>query len=214
MVRKFYQPYILRKISRESVFEYKGVYLRLPGGVFHPKYFFSTKFLLNYILRLDIKNKSLLELGAGSGLISISCSQHGAKVTSTDISKQAITGLRQNLKTNQVEIQIIESDLFTNIPQQPFDMIAINPPYYPKKAGNESEMSWYCGENFEYFYSLFKTIGNYLHEKSRILMVLSEDCNLNSIFSIAAEKNFSFEVKETRKFFGRKHYIFENKVIS
>jgi hypothetical protein len=45
-------------------------------------------------------------------------------------------------------------------------------------------------------------------------MVLSEDCNLSKIFSIAAEKNFAFEVEETKKFFGRKHYIFENKVIN
>lgn len=84
---------------------------------------------------MPLKGKKFLELGCGSGLISIAAAKKGARVTASDINPVAVEFLVKNSEENKVEIEVIESDLFNDIPKQPFDIIAINPPYY-KKAGN------------------------------------------------------------------------------
>ncbi|MFN0274521.1 MAG: methyltransferase [Chitinophagales bacterium] len=203
------QPIIAKRINKTSFYKWNDITLRIPAGVFHPKYFFSTKYLLNYVLQLPIAGKTFLELGAGSGLISIAAAKNNAHVTATDISKRVIHALFENATSNNVQIHITESDLFDAIPFHVFDLIAINPPYYPKYPKNELENAWYCGENFEYFEKLFQQIGNYVDINSKTLMVLSEDCNLERIFLIARKYNFTFIEVHTKKFYWERNYIFE-----
>ncbi len=208
IVLSFYQPFVAKKIYRTSVYKWEDIILHIPPGVFHPKYFFSTKFLLQTIQQQDLKNKKILELGAGSGLISISCAKAGAIVTSSDISKRVVQTLHENVKSNAVQIEIIESDLFDTIPPQDFDLIAINPPYYPKDPRNELEQAWYCGKDFEYFEKLFRQLGNYMHDTTQVIMVLSEDCNLDRIFKIARQNHFIFKQTAKRKFWWELNLIF------
>ena len=73
-----------------------------------------------------MKDKTFLELGAGSGLISICAAQKGAAVTATDINPVAIQYLQKNSLANNVSLRVIESDLFKTIAAQQFDFIAIN----------------------------------------------------------------------------------------
>ena len=151
----FIQPVIRKRIHRTSIYTWKDITLHLPPGIFHPAYFFSTKFLLQHLMKKDVTGSSFLELGAGNGLISISAAQRGALVSSSDISVKVIELLKENARSNKVELKVIHSDLFDNIDPQQFSIIAINPPYYPKTPRNEFEQAWYCGENFEYFEKLF-----------------------------------------------------------
>lgn len=80
-------------------------------------------------------SKSILELGTGSGCISISIAKYidKTKITATDISKEALDIAKKNAKLNQVKekIEFIQSDLFENIHLQKFDIILSNPPYIP-----------------------------------------------------------------------------------
>ena len=80
--------------------------------------------------------------------------------------------------------------MFDKIPNQVFDSIIINPPYYPKNPKNEQEKAWFCGENFEYFEKLFQQLGQYTNNKTNVFISLSEECNFNKIASIASPNNF------------------------
>ncbi len=204
----FIQPIIKRRISRASVYEHNGIKLHIPAGVFHPAYFFSTKYLLNTILQLDLKNKLFLELGAGNGLISISAAKHGALVTSSDISEKVIANLKINALPNNCEITCVHSDLFDNIPLQHFDIIAINPPYYPKQARNELEMAWYCGTDFEYFRKLFPQLAAYLSSTTLALMILSEECEIEKIKRIAQQSNLELQHFSQKKIKWEQNFIF------
>ena len=203
------QPVINKKIQRTSFYKWKNIRLRIPPGVFHPKYFFSTKYLLERALQLELHNKTLLKLGAGNGLISIATAGKGALVTATDINEKAIEALKENAALNNVSLQIILSNLFENISPQQFDIIVINPPYYPKTPKNTFEAAWYCGENFEYFENLFQQLGQYIHAGTKTLMVLSQDCNLQRISALANAKKFNFTQTHTKKFYWERNFIFE-----
>lgn len=203
------QPYVRRRMQRSAFYKWEDITLFLPAGVFHPGYFYSTKFLLSFILRQDLRNKQFLELGAGNGLISIAAAKRGAVVTSTDISEQALLSLRDNARTNHVDLHIIESDLFENIPQQGFDLIVINPPFYPLDARNDLERAWYCGKDYAYFRRLFEQLPAHMQADTKIYMVLSEDTGIGQIENLAGFGNLRLEVAEKKRIFYEWNYIYE-----
>jgi release factor glutamine methyltransferase len=177
--------------------------------VFHPGFFFSTRLLLRYVASLPLQNKLFLEPGAGSGLISLYAARKGAIVTATDINPAAISFLESNRHINKLQIGIIQSDLFTQIPQQAFDIIAINPPYYKKQPRTAAEYAWYCGERGEYFEHLFKGLHNYIHAQSVVLMVLCDGCDIPMIKNIAAQHGFTLNCVQTKKNWIETNFIFK-----
>ncbi len=185
-----YRPLLEKYLTKSRVYFYRGVKISVTAGVFHPGFFTSTKMLWRQIRKLAIEGKSLLELGAGSGLISVSAAKQGARVTSTDINPAAIRCLEINRLQNEVELNIIRSDLFRNIPKQNFDIIAINPPYYKKTPQSMADYAWFCGENGEYFEQLFNDLGDYIHHNSTVLMVLCDGCDLDMIMALASRHGF------------------------
>jgi release factor glutamine methyltransferase len=194
-----YKPFLVRYLSKARNYRYKGIKLVVPPEVFHPGFFSSTKLLLKYIAEQPLQRYSLLELGAGSGLISMYAAKKGAEVTATDINTVAIRYLHQNRSNNEVNIKIIHSDLFTDIPTQTFDYILINPPYYKKNPQCEADYAWYCGQNGEYFEQLFNHLTAYTHSVTKVFMVLCDGCDLEMIKDLALKKQIAFNcVRETR----------------
>ncbi|MFN0200356.1 MAG: methyltransferase [Bacteroidia bacterium] len=182
--------------------------IKVLPGVFHPALFLSTQFLLKYLEKQDLMGLKLLELGCGSGLISVVCAKKGANVFASDINPQAVENVKSNAALNHVEVTAYVSDLFQAIPPQTFDYLVINPPYYPKNATDDSEKAWFCGENFEYFDQLFRQLPTYLHQHSQIRMILSEDCELAQIQQIARLHHFDFELLVSKKVMAEQQLVF------
>jgi release factor glutamine methyltransferase len=208
LAERFYRPWVVRYLSKARTYVYKGVRLEIPSGVFHPGFFFSTKFLLKFLARQPLNNRSFLELGAGSGLISLFVAKHGAYVTATDINPLAVKCLEKNAMLNEIPMNILESDLYARIPEQPFDLIAVNPPYYRKQPATDAERAWYCGPNGEYFDGFFGGLARYVHPGSGIWMVLCEGCDLEMIKAHAARYSWSLECVRVKRNLIEKDYIF------
>lgn len=204
----FYKPFLVKYLSKERQYVYAGTRLLIPPEVFHPGFFFSTRLLLKYIQHMPLQGKTLLEPGAGSGLISIRAAKAGASVTATDINPVAVQYLISNAKANEVPLTVIESDLFTVIPQQVFDIIVINPPYYFKQPVSYKERAWFCGKEGEYFRQLFTQIGNYADENTVILMILCEGSERERIQAIAAQAGWNFDCMHTAHNLIEKNYIY------
>ena len=209
VVGKTYKPLLEKYLSRSRTYNYSGVRLVVPQHVFHPGFFFSTKFLWKYIAKENLNEKTFLELGAGSGLISICAAKKGARVTATDINEIAVNALLSNKILNGVDIDIIYSDLFDDIPKKHFDFIAINPPYYKKAPLSIADHAWYCGENGEYFQKLFNSLACFMNDDSKVLMVLCDGCDLEMINKIANENHFQLHCVLSKQRLLEKNYIFK-----
>ncbi|WP_242085161.1 methyltransferase [Aestuariivivens sediminis] len=194
--------------SKPRPFRYKDIHIIIYPGVFAPQFTFSTKLLLNYMEGLDLKGKRFLELGCGSGIIALNASKKGAFVTASDINKNAISQLQQSAVSNQLELKTIISDLFNAITEPHYDYIFINPPYYPKTPQTIEEHAWYCGPHFEYFKKLFEQLPTYVASKSEIILILSENCDIISIRTIAHTNHLDLHLIKIEKNIWERHYLF------
>lgn len=110
--------------------EFMGLSFHVNEHVLIPRQ--DTEILVEEALKLVSDGDRILDLCTGSGCIAISIQalHSNAKVTGSDISKDALNVAQENAKLNQVEMNFVESDLFSDIEGQ-YDMIVSNPPYIP-----------------------------------------------------------------------------------
>lgn len=209
IVSSTYKPLLVKYLAKTRTYSYKGMRLEVPPQVFHPGFFFSTKLLLRYIPSRHLNQKNFLELGAGSGLLSIYAAKNGASVIATDINPVSIECIDLNAEQNAVQIKTILSDIFDAVPPQLFDYILINPPYYKKNPSSINDYAWYCGENGEYFQKLFEGLHHYITEKSVVLMVLCDGCDLKMIKGFAKQNSFGLKCVKTCTTIIEKNYIFK-----
>ena len=139
----------------------------------------ETERLIELISNLnDIK--SILEIGTGSGAISIALSKifKNAVITATDIDKEALELARKNAMYNNCgNIRFLLSNLFENVNDK-FDVIVSNPPYIspneyvelPAEIKNyEPKKALVAQDKGLYFYKkILKDAGNYLNKEGKI----------------------------------------------
>ncbi len=81
----------------------------------------------------SIRKPSILDLGTGSGAIalSIASERSDAKIIASDFSNAALLIAKKNAQYNSLDnnVLFIESNWFSNIKAQKFDLIVSNPPY-------------------------------------------------------------------------------------
>lgn len=199
-------------LKTDSRVRFENFKLRVFKEVFHPKLFFSTTYLYSFLKNKDFKNKKFIELGSGSGILSMLAYQGGAQVTAVDIDPRAVENTRLNFSGNfesSQSLTIIQSDLFANVLPQVFDIIVINPPYYFKEVKVAAHHAWYCGENGEYFKNLFAHLKSYTHPLTEVFMVLEENCDIDRIKKMAQVNAIQFTKVDERLIKWEKNFIFK-----
>lgn len=144
-----------------------------------PRY--ETEILVDLIINDNSNNKKILDIGTGSGAISLALSKNlkDSKVIGVDISKNAIDLANENkIKLNINNVEFKESDIFSNI-EEKFDIIVSNPPYInkedfeklDKKLYYEPQNALYGGEDGLYFYKkIIKNAKNFLNKNGKIYL--------------------------------------------
>lgn len=202
-------PTVRWYLRKKRSYSWRQIAISVHPGVFHPGFFSSTMFLLSFLEKQNLRQQSLLELGCGTGLISIFAAKGGARATASDLSVKAIENTRVNAHMNQADVTIVHSDLFQQITPTCFDWIIINPPYYARNPKDEADLAWYCGENFDYYKRLFAGIRTYMHRSTQVIMVLTKGCDIQAITNLAQASGLSFQlIAEKKVLFDERDFLF------
>lgn len=92
-----------------------------------------VEFLVKKIRDKKFESGSALEIGTGSGAISIALKKHFPlmNILATDVSADALELAEDNANSLGVEIDLKESDLFENLKRGKYDVVVANLPYVP-----------------------------------------------------------------------------------
>lgn len=95
------------------------------------------------VQRFGNEKINILEIGSGSGVISIVLKKHfpNAEITSLDISEEALQIARKNANFHKVEISFVRENYLEMLCTDSFDVIISNPPYIGKDEFSEIENS-------------------------------------------------------------------------
>lgn len=172
-----------------------------------PRY--ETEILVDLIINDNSNNKKILDIGTGSGAISLALSKNlkDSKVIGVDISKNAIDLANENkIKLNINNVEFKESDIFSNIKEK-FDIIVSNPPYINKKDFEKLDKKLYYepqnalfgGEDGLYFYKkIIKNAKNFLNKNGKIYLEIGYD-QKDSISNLLEEYGYK-QIKSYKDF--------------
>ncbi len=119
------------------------------------------------------EGERILEIGCGSGVVSIHCAKNGCAVTSGDVNPKAVDLTRRNAGINGAEMEVVETDVYSNI-DGVFDTIVFNLPYLPVDEEGLLARSWSGGpDGLGPFPDLLKGAPEHLKEGGRIVVVVS-----------------------------------------
>lgn len=124
------------------------------------------------------KNKSLIDIGSGSGILSLACSSYYnlSKVFSIEIQKEKANLLKENIKLNGINnIEVFNEDLNkVNFSNNFCDYIITNPPYYKKGANIKNEKKEFLLSRQEIKMNLsdiFRFSNKCLKDKGKLFMI-------------------------------------------
>jgi len=169
-----YSLYYKKKLQEIDNVRLFGFSLTIPPGVFHPRFFLTTKVFGKYLSTLDLKNSALLEMGCGSGVLSLLCASKGANVTSIDVNPLAVECTRRNAEANKLgdSVHVLQSDLFSGLStEKRFDLIVWNPPFYPKEPSDDASKALYTGEGYRVIERFAKEMSAHLTERGVALIL-------------------------------------------
>ena len=123
---------------------------------------FETELLVEKTIqklkKMKLENPNILELGTGSGCISIALKKNiECRVSAVDISEDAIQVARENATLNKVSIDFKVQDML-NINYEGYDLIISNPPYVSetepvgKETQYEPQNALFAKEKGLFFY--------------------------------------------------------------
>ncbi len=160
-------------------------------GVYTPS---DDTFLLLEMIDLN-GGESVLEIGCGSGIVSLHCAQKGCKVMAIDISREAVKNTLFNAERNGLDLDGTVMDMFLGLSGH-WDIIIFNAPYLPKEEELELDHRWDGGEKGDESLVWFLSEAQkYLKESGYIYFVCSDRAPLKNINTLIDERYLTLEIR-------------------
>ena len=157
---------------------------------------------------LEIKEgQSVLEIGTGSGLVSMYASLLTDDVTATDINYNALELAEKNFKLNNINtIRLEFGDLFESVKNEKFDVILFNTPYLPTDSDdiiNDDLNYAFDGglDGRKVIDRFIDQVSNHLNDKGIVQIIQSSLSDNDRTLDMFDRNGFVAEIAESEKFF-------------
>lgn len=133
-------------MAEGGAWEVAGLKLLRAEGVYWPAE--DSLLLLESLRSLDLKGKTCLDLGTGTGIIAVEMARRGCWTVASDISLNSCLLARKNSSLNGVSIEVVQGSLTRHFRELSFDLVAFNPPYLPIEGESEQWAGGRRGREF------------------------------------------------------------------
>ena len=190
---------------KSNIIEFEKFKIETDNKVFSPR--IDVEIFVQAIQGIIRKDSKILELGTGTGAISIALAKNykDISILATDINKFAIKIAKKNSEINKVDkiIDFKESNWFSNIKDNKYDFIITNPPYIPKENSSifsklsDPKNSLYANKNgLADIYTIIENSLNYLNNNSYLLI---EHAHYQTLILKEYAKKFGFSYIKSQK---------------
>lgn len=178
--------------------------------------------VVEYTKDLNKDKIKILDLGCGSGAIGLTLKSilKDSEVTLTDISNDALEVAKLNANNLNLDVTFIESDWFSNVKLEKYDIIVSNPPYIRTDEeieeivkNNEPSLALYGGvDGLDCYRKILANIKPYLNNKFLIAFEIGES-QKEEIYDIVNKYLKDIEITCKKDLYGRNRMIFvRNKI--
>ena len=168
----------------------------------------ETEILADNAVKIIEEGDKVLDMCTGSGCIAISIAKHCAakhvQVTAADVSDAAIMLAKENAELNGVDINFVQSDLFSKIHGR-FNLIVCNPPYIRSADidGLQREVRDYeprvaldGGEDgLDFYRRLAKEVTRYIAKGGMLMLEVGED-QAQEVLKLFEKRDYAMIVKD------------------
>ncbi len=177
-----------------------GLSLDIPSEVYDPA---EDSFLLAENVH-DLTNEKVLEVGSGSGYVSLYLAKKfpRADFFCVEINHIAANATKKNAKQNSVNLEVLCSDLFTSLHAkennlQFFDIVLFNSPYLPVKDFGLLEQAWSGGiDGLDVVKPFLKALPFFLKNNGSCYLVVSSKTNLALLENMIEFQGFNCLIKD------------------
>ena len=195
----------------------------------YPRYRYTHWDLCTLVLKKALdkyvkEHQRILEIGTSDvGILCmyIAKKRNKLNVTGADISRDFVENATQNAEKNNLKINFIQSDLFSNI-KSSFDIIFFNPPYNPTEWGQKymrnipektASNVWDGGkDSYDIIRRFLSEVSGYLSPNGKVLLgtmsFFQEESTLSEIFN---ETDLKLISTVSAKINPSKIYVFSKK---
>lgn len=173
--------------------------------------------VVEYAKSLNKDKIKILDLGCGSGAIGLTLKSilKDSEVTLTDISKEALEVAKLNANNLNLDVTFIESDWFSNVGLDKYDIIVSNPPYIRIDEeieeivrDNEPFLALYGGiDGLDCYRKILANVKPYLNDKFLIAFEIGES-QKEEIYDIVDKYLKDVEITCKKDLYGRNRMIF------
>lgn len=173
--------------------------------------------VVEYTKDLNKDKIKILDLGCGSGAIGLTLKSilKDSEVTLVDISKEALEVAKLNANNLNLDVTFIESDWFSNVKLEQYDIIVSNPPYIKTDEeieeivkNNEPSLALYGGvDGLDCYRKILANIKPYLNNKFLIAFEIGESQE-EEIYDIVNKYLKDIEITCKKDLYGRNRMIF------
>ena len=172
--------------------------------------------VVEYTKDLNKDKIKILDLGCGSGAIGLTLKSilKDSEVTLVDISKEALEVAKLNANNLNLDVTFIESDWFSNVKLEQYDIIVSNPPYIRTDEeieeivrDNEPSLALYGGvDGLDCYRKILANIKPYLNNKFLIAFEIGES-QKEEIYDIVNKYLKDIEITCKKELYGRNRMI-------
>lgn len=195
--QQIYDIYDRMRSKAQKPYEivYGGVPLTVFPNVYAPEFFDDSLWYANELKEI-VGNRSLLEVGTGTGVIAVFCAMNGARVVATDINPDAVKNAEVNAKRHGLSISVRQSDVYEAFsPGEKFDFIFWAHPFNNWDVpADDMLLRSGLDQGYESLRAYISGARNHLTNDGKLLLGTGDSADLSTIVEIARENNYSLKL--------------------